>query len=101
MKYTTNEVRSGLEFHIIGDFIYNDHDEFLEIVKKIKKAEYEKMYLNFSECNFLDSAAMGMLVIASDAANECGVKLAIKGAKDRVKRVLYAARFDTIFNIEE
>ena len=46
----------------------------------------------------MDSAALGMLVIAHDEAAAKEVALTIKGAKGKVKDVLYAARFDTLYD---
>ena len=49
----------------------------------------------------MDSAALGMLVIAHDEAAAKEVALSISGAKGKVKDVLFAARFDTLYDFED
>ena len=83
-----------------GRFKFRDHDTFFEIVDMIKyrtRAIDSKVVFDFSELEFLDSAALGMLVIVHDEAAAKDVYLVIKGAKGKVKDVLYAARFDTLY----
>ena len=101
MNYKTVNVKNGVEVAINGSFTFRDHDTFFEIVSMIKTAYNKKMVFDFSGCDFLDSAALGMLVIAHDEASAKEVALSIKGAKGKVKDVLYAARFDTLYDFDD
>ena len=101
MNYKTVTLKDGIEVQLNGSFTFRDHDTFFEIVSMIKTGYNKKMVFNFSECDFLDSAALGMLVIAHDEAAAKEVALSIKGAKGKVKDVLYAARFDTLYDFED
>ena len=101
MNYKTLKIQNGTVVQITGSFTFRDHDTFFEIVSMIKTAYEKKMVFDFSECDFLDSAALGMLVIAHDEASAKDVSLSIKGAKGKVKDVLYAARFDTLYDFED
>lgn len=101
MNYKMTNLKNGKEVLLSGSFTFRDHDTFFEVVSMIK-AGYEKhIVLNMSECEFLDSAALGMLVIAHDEAVAKKVNLVIKGAQGKVKDVLYAARFDTLYDFED
>ena len=55
---------------------------------------------NLKDCDFIDSTALGMFVIAHDEAVAKSVALTIKGVQGRVKDVMYAARFDTLYDFE-
>ena len=101
MNYKTLKIQNGTVVQNTGSFTFRDHDTFFEVVSMIKTAYEKKMVFDFSECDFLDSAALGMLVIAHDEAAAKDVSLSIKGAKGKVKDVLYAARFDTLYNFED
>ena len=101
MNYKTVNLKDGVEIQLSGSFTFRDHDTFFEIVSMIKTGYNKKMVFNFSECDFLDSAALGMLVIAHDEAAAKEVSLSIKGARGKVKDVLYAARFDTLYDFED
>ncbi len=101
MNYKTVNLKDGVEIQLSGSFTFRDHDTFFEVVSMIKTGYNKKMVFNFEDCDFLDSAALGMLVIAHDEAAAKEVALSIKGAKGKVKDVLYAARFDTLYDFED
>ena len=101
MNYKTLETKDGKEIAISDSFTFRDHDTFFEIVSLIKSGQDKKIVFNMSECDFIDSAALGMFVIAHDEASSKGVELSIKGVKGKVKDVMYAARFDSLYTFEE
>lgn len=100
MNYKTSNIKDGKEVLVSGSFTFRDHDTFFEIVAMIKTGYDKHIVLNMADCDFLDSAALGMLVIAHDEAVAKKVLLTIKGAQGKVKDVLYAARFDTLYDFE-
>ena len=101
MNYKTLKIQNGTVVQITGSFTFRDHDTFFEIVSMIKTGYNKKMIFNLGECDFIDSAALGMLVIAHDEAVAKKVNLVIKGVQGKVKDVLYAARFDTLYEFED
>ena len=100
MNYKTIDIKDGKEILISGSFTFRDHDTFFEIVSLIKSAQDKKIVFNMADCDFIDSAALGMFVIAHDEASSQGVDLSIKGVKGKVKDVMYAARFDSLYKFE-
>ena len=100
MNYKTTDIKDGKEVLISGSFTFRDHDTFFEIVSLIKSAQDKKIVFNMTDCDFIDSAALGMFVIAHDEASSKGVELSIKGVKGKVKDVMYAARFDSLYKFE-
>ena len=101
MNYNTLNIKDGKEIVVSGSFTFRDHDTFFEIVSLIKSAQDKKIVFNMGECDFIDSAALGMFVIAHDEASSKGVALSIKGVKGKVKDVMYAARFDSLYKFED
>ncbi len=101
MNYKTVNIKDGKEIVINGSFTFRDHDTFFEIVSLIKSAQDKKIVFNLAECDFIDSAALGMFVIAHDEASSKSVSLSIKGVKGKVKDVMYAARFDSLYVFED
>ena len=101
MNYKMTNLKNGKEVLISGSFTFRDHDTFFEVVSMIKTGYEKRVVLDMSECEFLDSAALGMLVIAHDEAVAKKVNLVIKGVQGKVKDVLYAARFDTLYEFED
>ena len=100
MNYKTIDIKDGKEIQISGSFTFRDHDTFFEIVSLIKSAQEKKIVFDMTNCDFIDSAALGMFVIAHDEASSKGVSLSIKGVRGKVKDVMYAARFDSLYTFE-
>lgn len=98
MHYKTIEGDKEKEIKIRGSFTFRDHDEFFEIISLIKGGTTKKVIFNLSECDFIDSAALGMFVIAHDEASSKNVRLSVKGAKGKVREIMYAARFDSLYD---
>jgi anti-anti-sigma factor len=55
--------------------------------------------LDFSRVEYLDSSALGMMVMFQKKAKSQNVPVKIKGAKDSAKDILQVANFDRLFNI--
>lgn len=101
MRYKTVNIPEGKEILISDQFTFQDHDTFFEIVSLIKAGQDKKIVFNLAGCSFIDSAALGMFVIAHDEAAPKKVQLSIKGAQGKVKDVMFAARFDSLYIFEE
>lgn len=101
MHYKTIENNKEKEIKIRGSFTFRDHDEFFEIISLIKNVSGHKITFDLSECDFIDSAALGMFVIAHDEASSKNVRLGIKGAKGKVREIMYAARFDSLYEFKD
>ena len=77
MNYKTIDAKGGKEIAISGSFTFRDHDTFFEVVSLIKTAQDKKIVFNMNDCDFIDSAALGMFVIAHDEALAKNVDLPI------------------------
>lgn len=101
MKYRIEDGKNGQEIVIEGSFTFRDHDTFFEIISLIKASKDKQLTFNLSGCDFIDSAALGMFVIASDEASVKDMNLIIKSATGRIKDVMFAARFDNLYTFED
>lgn len=100
MNYKSIDIEGGKEIIFTGSFTFRDHDTFFEVISLIKNGNVEKIVFDLTDCDFIDSAALGMFVIAHDEASSKAVRLSIKGAQGKVKEVMYAARFDSLYIFE-
>jgi anti-anti-sigma factor len=55
--------------------------------------------LDFSRVGYLDSSALGMMVLFQKKAKGKSVSVRIRGAKDSAKEILQIANFDRLFDI--
>lgn len=100
MHYRTTDIADGKEVFFSGSFTFRDHDAFFEIISLIKSGSVRKFVFDLSDCDFIDSAALGMFIIAHDEASSHNVSLSVRGMKGKVKDVMYAARFDSLYVFE-
>ena len=82
-----------------GKFTFNDHAEFREIITKIGQADVRQVTFRMGQVDFVDSAALGMLMLALDEAEKHQKKLIISGASGQVKKMFEMARFNTMFTM--
>jgi len=83
---------------LIGHFTFTDNPEFRDILEVIPKPEITQIIVQMDKVDFVDSAALGMLLLARESAEKHGKKLVISGTQGQVKRIFEMARFDQIFN---
>lgn len=55
--------------------------------------------LDFSRVNYLDSSALGMMVLLQKKAKAQNINVKIKGAQDNARDILNIANFDRLFDI--
>lgn len=100
MRQEIKTIDGGTEIHLAGRFTFQDHDAFGGIVALIKDPATKRCVIDLSGLEFADSAALGMLLVARDAANGHGVALALRGARGKVKDILKVANFSSLFAME-
>jgi len=83
-----------------GKFTFNDHAQFREILQDIEGKDVRQVVLHMSGVDFVDSAALGMLLLALDEAEKHQKKLILSGAAGQVKKMFDMARFDSLFNLQ-
>lgn len=99
MKYSIDKKDYGLIVKLINDFTFRDHDVFFEIVDYVKKNKPKVIAFDIKDCDFIDSAALGMLVIISDEIIEYGGKKFIVNLTKQTSNILYSSRFDYLYDI--
>jgi anti-anti-sigma factor len=82
------EMRSGV-VRAAGDLDLESAEAFITLGSTaVAQCTEPEMIIDLSECTFLDSSGVGALVTVHNAAREAGIKLFLRGADNRVKRVL-------------
>ena len=80
-----------------GSFTYQDHARFCELMVLLWLPGVERVTLNFSHITFIDSAALGMLLLLKDEADKRNITVALYAAQGQVARVFELSRFDDLF----
>lgn len=83
-----------------GDFTFTDHAAFLEIMNRLLGTAAAPLVIDLAQLEFIDSAGLGMLLIARDEASKAQRQLALRGPKGQVMRMFAVTKFNTLFTIE-
>lgn len=82
-----------------GRFTFSDNPEFREVIQMISNGKMSRMVLDIGRLDFVDSAALGMLLLARDEAEKHQVSLVISRPEGQVKKIFNVVRFDELFTI--
>ncbi|WP_404425916.1 STAS domain-containing protein [Thalassospira australica] len=101
MNYTTEQSGDTIKVELNGRFTFGDHSGFRKLIDEIRSQSAEVQILDLSGVEFIDSAGLGMLLLARDEGEKARATVILKGAQGQVKRMLEVARFDTLFKLED
>lgn len=83
-------------------FDFSQHKVFTDQADRLIQDEQVKtIFLDFSRTSYLDSSALGMLVLMNKKAKAKSIHTVIRGAKDNAKDILQMANFDKLFEIQD
>lgn len=86
--------------HLTGRFDFNAHREFREVVDQALKAEAVKqIQVDLAGVEYLDSSALGMLLMLRDKARNAGKTISLANCRGAVKQVIEIANFGKLFSI--
>lgn len=84
-----------------GRLTFNDHAKLRALIREMLENAESKQVLELSALEFVDSAGIGMLLIAREELDGVGKKLVLRAAQGQVKRVLTVAQLSKIVDIED
>lgn len=83
---------------IKGRFDYSSQKEFRECFAEYPKGA--KFVVDLSQVSYIDSSALGMLLLLRDHAGANGKQIILKGASEFVANALRMARFERLFVLD-
>ncbi len=79
-------------------FDYSYHRQFSELYNPVvENAQCTQIILDFSQVEYLDSSALGMMVLLQKKAAGNAIKVKIKGARGATDEILKMANMQKIF----
>lgn len=83
-----------------GRFDFNTHREFREALNTaVSDASAREVAVDLGEVDYLDSSALGMLLMLRDKARLADKAVLLTNCRGAVKQVLDIANFGKLFNI--
>jgi|UniRef100_Q07SD2 anti-anti-sigma factor len=83
-----------------GDLTFTDHVAFREIADRLARCSARTVTIEVSNLKFIDSAGLGMLLIAREEAVKSNRTLVLRGAQGQVNRMFELTKFATLFTVE-
>lgn len=93
--------RQGNEIHVelSGRLTFADYGSFKDLTEIFIEHNPKSCLLNLSNLEFIDSAGLGMLLIARDKMRVRETDIILKGAQGQVKKMLDLGHFDSLFKL--
>lgn len=98
-----NEKTDGpsARLNLAGRFDFHSHRDFRTAYETLlAKAEVREITIDFGRVDYLDSSALGMLLLLREKAEAAGKKVKLANIGGAVKQVLEIANFGKLFTIE-
>lgn len=86
--------------YVAGRFTFNSHREFRSACAAVCNAAPKSLAVNLSQTDYLDSSALGMLLMLRDQAQRLSISIKIVGARGVALKVLEVANFQKLFEIK-
>jgi len=100
MPVSSIDTENGSKVNIVikGRFDFNDHVKFRESYSEYQSsANYT---LDMRDAVYMDSSALGMLLLLREHAGGDNAKVAVKGCNEEIKKILAIANFQKLFEIQ-
>ena len=94
-----DEVGNALTISVEGRFGYAIHDDFEAAYRQLDR-QLASVTLDFTRTEYIDSAALGMLLMLREELGGDQANVSIVGANDVISRVLQIANFNKLFELK-
>lgn len=95
----TSEDRSTLTIQVAGRFDFSSHQEFRKLYEAAP-ADVKQYVIDMTDATYLDSSALGMLLLLRDHAGGDSADIRIVNSNPDVKKILTISNFGQLFTLE-
>lgn len=99
MQSKIQKTGDAVELLLEGRFTFTDHDSFRRLIDEIGEPEPRHCTIDLSAVTYLDSAAVGMLLLMRERLDRS--KIVLKGGSPSVKELIRIAKLGTLFDIAD
>lgn len=101
MQIVSEENMGRMVLNLSGRFDFHAHRDFRAAYEKaLENAGVKTLELDFSQVDYLDSSALGMLLLLREKCEGSGKQVVLAGLRGTVKQVLDIANFGKLFSIK-
>ena len=100
MKVETWTHNGSFEAVLFGRLTSADLGSFRELLSQIKESKCNLILIDLKNLDWIDSAGLGMLLLARDTAAKSNLELVLRAPQGDVKSLLKLGRFEALFNLQ-
>ncbi|MGE5502871.1 MAG: STAS domain-containing protein [Actinomycetota bacterium] len=100
MNYAAETHGDVLDIRVGGRMTHADYREFREILGHINEGKPARVVFDLHGVEFVDSSALGMLLIVRDSAVQAGREIVLKGASGQVEKLIHVGKLSRYFTVE-
>ncbi len=101
MQISRSDEANLLRLALSGRFDFHSHKAFRTAYEQALDSEHTtRIEVDFSGVDYLDSSALGMLLLLREKADTCGKSVVLTGLQGTVKEVIQVANFGKLFTIQ-
>ena len=101
MEYTKIVDGDVCKLRMQGKFTFSDHIEFRKILGVLAEGSVKSMEIDMSGVEFVDSAALGLLLLVRDETEKKSVQLTLLKPQGQVQKMFKISRFYELFRVVE
>jgi anti-anti-sigma factor len=101
MQFATATSSSTLTVKLSGTFRFDDHEIFKGALDAIDGLDGDSVVFDLTDVSALDSAGVGMLLLAHERGKKQGKAIMLRGGSRSVKQVLEVTKVASIMPIED
>ena len=90
-----------MRLSVTGSFDYKITKEFRDSYSKAARRKGITYYVNLNETSYIDSSALGILLLLRECAKYNGGKVIIEQPSKQVNQILEVANFEKLFTINQ
>lgn len=100
MEYLTTGSGDIFELALKGKFTFSDNKVYSGFLQEIENSQYKKVVVDLKSVEFIDSAALGLLLLTRDKCDRAGISLVLRNPQGQVKQMFDISRFGDLFTIQ-
>ena len=99
VSVAVSEDGKSVNLRVDGRFDFSVHNEFRKAYKDLALTNVTYI-VDLSKTDYMDSSALGMLLLLKEYAETDASRVKITNANDDIREILFIASFDKLFMLE-
>jgi len=99
MDFSIKDQGDEKQIALSGTFTFADNKKFKQMMAAINDKYIKTVALDFAAVEFIDSGALGMLLLFRDECLSKHITVSLRAAQGQVDKIFKIAKFDQLFSV--